>query len=147
MPLTYWLALGIHNNGSYPENVEFAVECMNTPGRQQKHELACSYISEHRADFWSVNHIVSKARYNFASGKMGASEFNQNSGTLMYELMNDYGKYGGYSTMITSGYFYALLLFGMAGQLLLICKSGVQSRRMIFSLKFHSLLCSDCFSF
>ncbi len=132
MPLTYWLALGIHNNGSYPENVEFAVECMNTPGRQQKHELACSYISEHCADFWSVNHIISKARYNFASGKMGASEFNQNSGTLMYELMNDYGKYGGYSTMITSGYFYALLLFGMAGQLLLICKSGGSEQKNDF---------------
>lgn len=118
MPLTYWLAMGVHGNGSYPENSEFAVECMNTFGLQGKKELAAAYLFEHLPEAWSAGHFVSKARYNFASGKMGASEFNQYPGTLMYECMNDYGAYGGYSAMLASGYFYALLLMGMCGQLL-----------------------------
>ena len=46
---------------------------------------------------------------------MGLSEFNQNPTTFMHELVNDYGKYGGFSTMFASAYFYVIILFGLYG--------------------------------
>ena len=115
VPYSYWLALGIHNDGSYPGNIEFAEKLLNTPGFLAKDRLANAYIREHVSDLWNPDHIIAKIRYNFASGKMGLSEFNQNSTTFMHELVNDYGKYGGYSTMFASAYFYAIIVFGLYG--------------------------------
>lgn len=121
-PITYWLALGIHNDGSYPGNIDFAVQCLETPGKEAKNELACNYMKEHISDLWSLEHITSKMQYNFASGKMGLSEFNQYPTTFMHELVNDYGKYGGYATMFCSGYFYALLIWGLMGYAVVVWK-------------------------
>lgn len=126
MPLTYWLALGIHNDGSYPGNQEFAVACLQAEGVDAKEALAREYIAEHISGLWDWNHFVEKARYNFASGKMGSSEFNQYPVTPMYELVNDYGKYGGFATMFFSGYFYAMLILGLGGFL----AGYVKERRM-----------------
>ncbi len=114
-PITYWLALGSVGNGSYPDNLEFAVECLETSGKAAKNQLALDYIRENRGDILKPYRLVSKIKYNFASGKMGLSEYNQYPTGFMYELVNDYGRFGGFSTMFTSGYFYALLIFGMAG--------------------------------
>lgn len=115
VPLTYWLALGIHNDGSYPQNIEFAVECLNSVGVEAKNKVAKEYIATHISGLWDWEHFVKKARYNFASGKMGSSEFNQYPVTPMYDLVNDYGKYGGYSAMLLSAYFYAVLILGWCG--------------------------------
>lgn len=122
VPITYWLALGIHNDGSYPQNIDFAVECLGSVGVEAKSQVAKEYISTHISGLWDWKHFVEKARYNFASGKMGSSEFNQYPITPMYELVNDYGRYGGYSTMIFSGYFYAVLLLGWTGFLVAYIK-------------------------
>lgn len=115
VPYSYWLALGIHNDGSYPGNIEFAERLLNTPGYEVKDRVANAYLNEHISDLWNPEHIISKIRYNFASGKMGLSEFNQYPTTFMHDLVNDYGKYGGYSTMFASAYFYAIILFGLYG--------------------------------
>ncbi len=115
VPITYWLALGIHNNGSYPENIEFAVECIGAESVEARDLKAREYIKEHISGLWDWKHFVEKAKYNFASGKMGSSEFNHYPDTLMHELVSDYGKFGGYATMFMSGYFYATLLLGWFG--------------------------------
>lgn len=115
VPMSYWVALGIHNDGSYPGNIEFAESLLQTKGYEAKNRKALLYIDEHISDLWNPDHYISKIRYNFASGKMGLSEFNQNPTTFMHELVNDYGKYGGFSTMFASAYFYAIILFGLYG--------------------------------
>lgn len=119
-PLEYWIALGSVANGGYGENAQFALECINVPGKDAKRQLAWEYIASHREELWSVTRLLSKMRNNYASGNMGLSEFINSSDSAAYEFLNDYGKYGGYMTMLTTGYFYALLLYGIMGSLLII---------------------------
>lgn len=141
VPITYWLALGIHNDGSYPQNKDFAVECLGSVGVTAKEQVAKDYISTHISGLWDWNHFVEKARYNFASGKMGSSEFNQYPVTPMYELINDYGKYGGYSTMFLSAYFYAILLLGWSGFVVAYVKDkGKKQRKPIVTLFYTTQL-------
>ena len=120
VPLEYWIALGSVANGGYGENAQFAAECFNTFGKDEKRRLAWEYIASHREDLWSVSRWFSKMHNNYASGNMGLSEFINSSDNAAYEFFNDYGKYGGYVTMLTTGYFYALLLYGIMGNLAIL---------------------------
>lgn len=114
-PLEYWIALGSVGNGGYGTNESFAIECLGTLGKDAKRVVAREHMAAHWEEIWSLPHWISKMRYNFASGNMGLSGFVSDSDSAVYELFNDYGKYGGYMTMFTTGYFYALLIFGIMG--------------------------------
>ena len=117
-PFEYWFALGLTGNGSDAENADFAIKCLDTPGLEAKKQIARDYISENIQELWNVDHLVRKARHNFASGHMGLPDFNRYPINIMYHIFNDWGVYGGYAVMYTSGYFYALLLFGLLSSLL-----------------------------
>lgn len=116
-PVTYWLALGLSGNGSYGENEAFAMQCLGTAGFMEKDAVAREYIMENRREIWNISHIISKIRYNFASGNLGLSANNNDPKNILFSFFNDYGKYGGYMTMVTSGYLYALLVMGICGSI------------------------------
>ena len=117
-PLEFWLALGSANNGSYRENQEFASACEAASGKEAKREIARDYIQENRKELFSLPRLISKTRCNFASGFFGLPDFQRSPGSFAYELFNDYGKYGGYVAMLATGYFYALLIFGILSGIL-----------------------------
>jgi len=118
MPIEYWLALGSSGNGGYGENSEFATICINTPGTSAKREISREYIVERYTNLWDIKRLVSKVRYNFASGNIGLADYNRYPLTPFYEYFNDYGKYGGYITMVTSGYLYAILFLSIMGTII-----------------------------
>lgn len=117
-PFSYWFALGLCGDGSDPGNAEFAVRCLDAPGTEAKHQVAMEHIRDNLQELWNPDHLLQKARYNFASGSFGLPDFNRYNVNIMYEFFNDYGIYGGYTIMYTSGYFYAILLFGILGSIL-----------------------------
>lgn len=117
-PIDFWLALGLCEDGSYAENAEFAIRCLDTPGLEAKKQIAREHISQNIQELWNLNHLVRKARHNFASGHMGLPDFNRYPVNFMYNIFNDYGEYGGYAIMYSSGYFYAILAFGLLGSFL-----------------------------
>lgn len=117
-PPQYWFALGLCGDGGVYENAEFSVECLETPGIEAKKEIIQQHISENIQELWNFEHILSKARRNFASGHMGLPTFYGYNENVMYEFFNDYGQYGGYAIMYSSGYLYAILLFGILGSIL-----------------------------
>lgn len=115
-PLEYWIGLGLNANGSYSENQHFALTCLEISGSTEKEKYARQYIATHIQNFWSAPHLISKIRCNFASGQMGLADFSVYPINNAYEFFNSFGKYNGYTTMVTTGYFYALWLLGMSGQ-------------------------------
>lgn len=117
-PFEYWFALGLCGNGSDAENGEFAIRCLDASGLEAKKQIAREHIAENIEELWNVDHLVQKARHNFASGHMGLPDFNRYPINIMYHFFNDWGIYGGYAVMYTSGYFYALLLFGLLSSFL-----------------------------
>ena len=76
-PMEYWIAIGLKGNGSYGENEDFAVECLNTSDADKRTSLARNLIKENLYELWNLNHLTSKTRYNFASGNMGLSDYNR----------------------------------------------------------------------
>ena len=117
-PFEYWFAIGLCGNGSDAENGEFAIRCLDASGLEAKKQIAREYISDNVQELWNVDHLVQKARHNFASGHMGLPDFNRYPINIMYHVFNDWGSYGGYAVMYTSGYFYAILLYGLCGSIL-----------------------------
>lgn len=111
-PLEYWLALGIGGNGSYEDNEGFATICIDTPGKEAKREVARAYIRENMGESLHPKRLMGKVRYNFATGLFGLTNFHEHRVSIAYEFFNDWGIYGGYTAMLTTGYFYALLIFG-----------------------------------
>jgi hypothetical protein len=114
-PVEYWLALGLVNNGSYLENSDFADICIDTPGMEAKKVIACQYIAENKDEMLDINRINRKIRYNFASGFMGLTDYQCLPVNFSYEFFNDYGKYGGYTAMLATGYLYAIFIMGILG--------------------------------
>lgn len=129
-PFSYWFALGLCGDGSDPGNAEFAVRCLSAHGTDAKHQVAMEHIRENITELWNVDHLIQKARYNFASGSMGLPDFNRHNVNIMYEFFNDYGDYGGYFIMYTSGYFYAILLLGIIDSILALKTCASMEKRM-----------------
>ncbi|MCM1536428.1 MAG: glycosyltransferase family 39 protein [Clostridium sp.] len=113
-PLEYWLALGIAGNGSFIDNNVFAAVCIDTPGKDAKREMARAYIKENMGESLSPKRLVEKARYNFASGHFGLTDFHDEPVNFAYKFfnMNDWTPAAGYTAMLTTGYFYAILILG-----------------------------------
>ncbi|MCM1536426.1 MAG: glycosyltransferase family 39 protein [Clostridium sp.] len=109
-PLEYWLALGSAGDGSYLDNSEFADACIGTVGKEAKRELARTYIKEQ--ELFSPGHWKRKIRYNFATGLFGLIDFHDDPAGRGYDFFNDWGTYGGYVAMLTTGYFFAILVLG-----------------------------------
>jgi len=120
-PIEYWLALGCTGNGGYSENEGFALACLGQPDIRAKREYARQYLAEHLDEACSTTHITRKMCYNFASGNMGWADYNRDADNVGYQFFNDYGKYGGYMTMISTAWLYATLLLGIGGQAALLC--------------------------
>lgn len=103
---------------------------MSASGTENKHLVAMEHIKENISELWNPDHLIQKARYNFASGSMGLPDFNRHNVNIMYEFFNDYGDYGGYFIMYTSGYFYAILLLGIINSILVFIKGNSIEQRL-----------------
>lgn len=146
-PVEYWIALGLNGNGGYGENEQFALECLAQEGVQAKRIYAREYIRANVHNIVDRNHLVQKVRYNFASGNMGLSDYNRYPGNITYPFFNDYGSYGGYTAMLTSGYFYALLLLGVLGQAINLYRMWKKDRRSSEILSISQLTIFGLFLF
>ncbi len=121
-PMSYWFAVGLCGNGSHPGNPEFADACLTTLGSENKKKIVDEHVRANIQELWNPEHLIQKARYNFASGNMGLPDYNRYNTNIMYEFFNDYGVYGGYTVMYTSGYFYAILVLGIISSVLALLR-------------------------
>ena len=95
-PVTAWIAMGMMNDGSYAQNVEFSDTVnLEFDTKEAKNEYAVAHIKEHLGEAFSISHIVAKTRNNYASGTFSARDYTTPDahGSLMYNLLNPGGSH------------------------------------------------------
>lgn len=107
--LSYWVGIGLQGNGGYIDNQEYSQHLNTIYGMDKKEEWSNQYIKENIGNFFNVEHIISKLRYNFANGDMGGYVFLQtgDASNLFYRLMHYNGAhFWRYTMIITSIMFF-----------------------------------------
>lgn len=117
LPGTYWVGIGISGNGGYTDNEEYSIGLRAIYGMKEKSEFSQEYIKDNLKNFADVQHIVAKARYNFASGNMGSSDFMRQTEhrNFFFECISTSGKYFWRFSMVNASWFYSILIFLLAG--------------------------------
>lgn len=93
--LSYFVGIGLQGNGGYIDNQEYMARLNSIYGMDEKTEWSNQYIKENFAQFFNMDHIISKLRYNFANGDMGGYVFLQTAepDSLFFGLMHYNGAY------------------------------------------------------
>ena len=122
VPIIHWIALGSHGSGGWDDNTDYAYALLATPTIEAKKEFAYSYLRQNLHEMFSVSHIVSKMRHNFAAGFMGLSTYIYVPDSPAYPFLSAYGTYGGYTMMLATGMYYLLLLLNIFGSVISIIR-------------------------
>ncbi len=112
-PVTGWIALGMGGDGSWGENHEFVMELNELETKAEKRTFISRHIREMLGEALSRDHIIRKAQRTFAGGTLGSKDFvpEEDDGTLLWDLMNPWGRYYWYSSEYT--FCYIGLIYGV----------------------------------
>ena len=117
-PVLYWVALGLHGDGSYAANQDFAMLCEAAQNKEERAQIVKEKISREWKQFFHGEHIVAKIRCNFACGDIGASgylRFPYKSGNIVYEWISWDGQYFWKYACLSTSYLFAVFLLMAAG--------------------------------
>lgn len=95
-PAINWIALGLRGNGGWNDNWDYVTYTLSLPTKAEKSQYALQFIRENYREFWNLSHLVSKMRFNFASGTFGAANYTYyaiNEHNLLYESFSPWGKH------------------------------------------------------
>jgi hypothetical protein len=74
VPSLFWIGLGLENNGSYGDNLDYANEVLyGVPDYKSRDEYVKTYILENAGNFINLEHLKSKALSNFTEGDIKAN--------------------------------------------------------------------------
>lgn len=124
--VTYFVGIGLKGNGGYTDNQEFMTALLSIYGMENKAEYSKQYIVNNAYEFINPEHIAAKAKYNFANGGLGASDFMRQTDNpnFIYECVSTFGKYFWRYCMINTSYFYYLLIMTAV-----TCIAGIVNRK------------------
>lgn len=112
--IEYFIGLGLEADGSFRLESEF----FNTIaggiwGMEEKKAYGRAFIKENISQLWNKEHVISKIRYNFASGKMKAEDFFQDCDNhgFLYNCVAAQGAYRRIYRKVITAYWYMLLEF------------------------------------
>lgn len=117
-PVLYWVALGLNGDGSYGDNQDFAREIRQAENVRERKLLAAARIKSDWRNFFSPEHLISKARRNFACGDLGASgymTYPYREGNVIYETISWDGKWFWKYACASTSYLFALFLLAALG--------------------------------
>lgn len=122
-PAINWIALGMKGNGGWEDNKEFSLYVRTLPTKADKIEYAKAYIWENRSDFYNVNHLIQKVRFNFASGNLGTKDYTYYAlrpNNIIWELFSPWGKYYWRTSQICFCYIFSIYTVYFLGALLTV---------------------------
>ncbi len=117
--LSYWLGIGLKGNGGYVDNQDYSSTLNTIEGLENKENWSKKYILDNAYEFFHAEHLISKAKYNFANGDFGASNFMRETtrDNFIYQSLSTSGNYFWRYSMLNTSYFYFLLLMAAFGSL------------------------------
>ena len=129
----YLVALGLEGNGGFNLESEYFNNVCAEVG-EDKWTYTKAYIWEHKGNFLNKEHVLAKARHNFATGTMVASDFlwaAEKEG-FVYQCISYWGQYRvPYRTWIT-GYWYMVLGLAAGAWLWRAVRCGDREEIQIF---------------
>ena len=127
----YFFGLGLEADGSFRQDSEFFNKLGSIWGMEEKKAYAREFIKENIDQFWNAEHMISKVRHNFASGKIKADDFMQDCDNhgFLYNCISFEGAYRRtYRTYVTA-YWYMLLELIVIACVLRLCSKKNQLRK------------------
>ena len=117
-PILYWVALGLHGDGSHAANEDFAILCEAAGSKTEREYIVKEKLRREWRQFFDSDHIIAKIRCNFACGDVGASgymRFPYKEGNIVYELISWDGKFFWKYACLSTSYLFALFLLTAIG--------------------------------
>ncbi len=127
VPVEYWIALGLGENGTYSSSEEFAVRCLTAENVYQRREIAREQIRSRYTNFWDPRHLVKKARQNFGCGDFGAAGYllYREDENLLWNWFSQEGRYYWKHACLSTSFFFSILAFlAVGGWAQVVCGGG-----------------------
>lgn len=118
-PTEYWIALGLMENGTYGANEDFIEECYLSQNVDERRELCIQKIRENWKNLFQGEHLVDKASVIFGDGSISpTSHIYPYRESLLWHWVYWDGDYFWKYACLSTGFFYAVLLLMLVGEVL-----------------------------
>lgn len=118
IPILYWVALGLGGSGDYADNQDFAILCRQADNVDVRREIAIEKLKTDWSSFFDIDHLVKKARMNFASGDFGLAKYMfypYGEGGIIWNFMSYDGTYFWKFACTSTSYMFAVYILISAG--------------------------------
>ena len=139
MPVEYWLAVGLGENGTYAGSLDFVAGCEATANYEMRKEYCREYIAENINQMWNPDHLIGKIRQNFGCGDLGSAGYllYREQPNLLWNWFSQEGVYfWKYSCLSTSFFFAVLFMLGF-GSLIQFVKKREFEKADLFSFSIN----------
>jgi len=95
-PIVSWIALGMHGDGSFSDNIEFSETLSTMKTRDEKLEYTKLYMKENIKEAISFEHLFKKINVSYAEGTFQSADFlskSEYSRDWVWQLLHPYGQY------------------------------------------------------
>lgn len=120
-PLISWIALGMHGDGSFKDNVEFSETLSDMQTREEKYEYTYEYIEQNIGEAFTPKHIFAKIAYNFGDGTFHASDYltgSEDDHDLLWDYLHPWGSHYWRGAQYCFVYTSVIYIFIFAGALI-----------------------------
>lgn len=122
-PILSWVALGMHGDGSFADNVDFSESLAKLESKEQKYEYTRRYINENLKEAFTIEHILKKITVSYAEGTFQSADYLTKSEIghdWVWEHLHPYGKYVWRGTKYCFIYISVIYIFLFLGSVLTV---------------------------
>lgn len=135
MPIEYWIAMGLVGNGTYSDNEYLVRQCYKSPNINERQALCRNVIRENLSNLFQAKHMTDKSAVIFASGDISpTSHIYPHRESLLWHWVYWEGDYYWKYACLTTAFFYAVLLFMLAGTLCRTVSAKNEESNLIFAI-------------
>lgn len=136
MPTEYWIAMGLMGNGTYADNEALVEGCNYSPNVEARKEFCREQIRDNWTNLFDGDHLMQKASVIFGSGEISpTTHIYPSHETVLWHWIYWEGDYYWKYSCLSTGFFYAVLLLMLIGNLRELFRRGQQgSGNMTFMI-------------
>lgn len=95
-PIVSWVALGMHGDGSFADNIEFSETLASMDTREEKMAYTKQYMKDHIREALTLEHILKKINVSYGEGTFQGADFlttSEQSHDWVWQLLHPWGQY------------------------------------------------------
>ena len=135
MPIEYWIAMGLVGNGTYSDNEYLVQQCFSSENINERQAFCRTVIRENLSNLFQIRHMTDKSAVIFASGDISpTSHIYPYQESLLWHWVYWEGDYYWKYACLTTAFFYAVLLFMLAGTLCRTVSARDEESNLVFAI-------------